>query len=156
MHPLPAAGTLENALALLPGTGHRFRQLYASLWQLPELPPRALELCRLRLAQRHRSATDWQRSEVNVGKASRADLSRWQESGAFSAAERACLAFTEVYAMDAQAITDELAAPVTQSLGEAGLVALVEALGLLDGCIRLNLVWQFPLPATADSTERSP
>jgi hypothetical protein len=54
------------------------------------------------------------------------------------------LAFTEVYAMDAQALTDTLAADVKTHFGDAGLVLLVEALGILDGMTRLSLLWQLP------------
>jgi alkylhydroperoxidase family enzyme len=79
----------------------------------------------------------------------REHLSNWDTDSRFSDAERACLAFTEVYAMDTQAITDELAAAVKLHVGDAGLVLLVEALGILDGRIRLSLLWQ--LPATVNS-----
>jgi hypothetical protein len=41
-----------------------------------------------------------------------------------------------MYGLDAQSITDELAASVSDHLGEAGLVFLIEALGCLDGRIR--------------------
>ncbi|HEY6132172.1 MAG TPA: hypothetical protein VIV27_09140, partial [Halioglobus sp.] len=74
-------------------------------------------------------------------------LTRWNSDHSFSAAERACLAFTEVYAMDAQAVTDELAAAVKAHFGDAGLVLLVEALGVLDGMTRLSLLWQLPVDA---------
>jgi acetylglutamate kinase len=46
--------------------------------------------------------------------------------------------------MDAQALTDEHAAEVKAHLGDAGLVLLVEALGILDGMTRLSLLWQLP------------
>ena len=39
--------------------------------------------------------------------------------------------------MDAQAITDELSAAVVAHYGEPGLVALIEALGFMDGRMRL-------------------
>jgi len=54
-----------------------------------------------------------------------------------SPAERAAIEFCEVYAMDAQAITDGLAAAVVEHVGEPGLVALIEALGFIDGRMRL-------------------
>ena len=46
--------------------------------------------------------------------------------------------------MDAQALTDELADAVKAHFGDAGLVLLVEALGILDGMTRLSLLWQLP------------
>ena len=54
-----------------------------------------------------------------------------------SPSERAAVEFAEVYAMDAQAITDDLARGVVAHFGEPGLVALIEALGFIDGRIRL-------------------
>jgi len=68
--------------------------------------------------------------------------SRWDTDPAFSDAERACVAFTEVYAMDAQAISDEQAFSVKTHFGDAGLVHLIEALGVFDGAIRLGQLWQ--------------
>jgi len=79
---------------------------------------------------------------VQEGK--REQLSNWDTDSRYSAMERACLAFTEVYAMDTQAITDELAEAVKLHVGDAGLVLLVEALGILDGRTRLSLLWQLP------------
>ena len=49
-----------------------------------------------------------------------------------------------MYAMDAQSITDEQARAVQHHHGDAGLVALVEALGVFDGMTRLSLLWQLP------------
>ena len=58
-------------------------------------------------------------------------LARWDTDKRFSDAERACLAFTEVYAMDAQALTDEHAEAVKSHFGDAGMVLLVEELELM-------------------------
>jgi hypothetical protein len=63
------------------------------------------------------------------------------------------LAFTEVYAMDTQALTDQHAQAVKRHFGDAGLVLLVEALGILDGMTRLSLLWQ--LPAKVDQSPAS-
>ena len=134
-------------MAILPDLASRFDCLYERLWQLPQIPATTLELCRLRLAQLHGSEADWQREEQPIAMARRAALPRWPEADAFTAAERTCLEFTETYAMDAQAITDEQAAAVVQHHGEDGLVALVEALGILDGMTRLSLLWQLPTRA---------
>lgn len=115
--------------------------LRASLWRQSHLPGAILELCRLRLAQLHRSAHDCAQVEFQLHEAQRAALDTWNSSGLFGAAERACLAFTEVYAMDAAALTDEQAAAVKAHFGDAGLVTLIEALGVFDGAIRVNLLW---------------
>jgi len=132
----------EAVIAELPGLAGPYRSLCQSLWTQPHLPPEVLELCRLRLAQLHRCDAEFARSEFPLPDARRAALARWESGEEFSAAERACLAFTEVYAMDAQALTDAHAEAVKQHFGDPGLVLLVEALGLLDGMARLALLWQ--------------
>lgn len=139
----------QSTIAVLPDLAAAYDALYQSLWTQPHLPAEILELCRLRLAQLHRCALELQRQECLVQDGKREHLSNWDTDSRFSDAERACLAFTEVYAMDTQAITDELAAAVKLHVGDAGLVLLVEALGVLDGRIRLSLLWQ--LPATVNS-----
>lgn len=135
----------NTTMSALPQIAAKFSALYQSLWSQPHLPPEVLEFCRLRLAQLHLCEVEWQRREVDVAARKRDALRQWDSDAQFSNAERACLAFTEVYAMDAQAITDELAQAVKDHYGDAGLVLLVEALGVLDGMTRLSLLWQLPI-----------
>lgn len=132
----------DDVLGLLPELAEPFDQLYRSLWQLPQLPASTLELCRLRLALLHRCDVEWQRECTPVSAGKKARLPHWPTAEEFSPEERACLEFTETYAMDVQAITDEQADAVKLHYGEPGLVALVEALGILDGMTRLSLLWQ--------------
>jgi hypothetical protein len=134
----------QSTIAVLPDIAAAYDTLYQSLWTQPHLPAQTLELCRLRLAQLHRSTVELQRQEYPVQEGKREQLSNWDTDSRYSALERACLAFTEVYAMDTQAITDELAEAVKLHVGDAGLVLLVEALGILDGRTRLSLLWQLP------------
>ncbi len=51
------------------------------------------------------------------------------------------LEFAEIYAQDPGALTDELADGVKRHFGEAGLVCLIEALGFIEGRIRLALMF---------------
>ena len=83
-----------------------------------------------------------QRHEIEISIEKFKRLPQWDTDPIFSPAERACLAFTEVYAMDTQALTDQHADAVKIHFGDAGLVLLVEALGILDGMTRLSLLWQ--------------
>lgn len=140
-----AGDNRASTLQELPEMASGFETLYRSLWTQHHIPPTTLELCRLRLAQLHRSAVDMRRSDCDIPANQRDTLTHWDSDGNFSAAERACLAFTEVYAMDVQALTDELADAVKSHHGDAGLVLLVEALGILDGMTRLSLLWQLPV-----------
>ena len=129
-------------LGILPDIAAPFTRLYQSLWSQPHLPAAVLELCRLRLAQLHGCEVEWQRSEVALAEGKRGSLARWDIDEEFSDAERACLAFTEVYAMDAQALADAHATAVKSYFGDAGLVLLIEALGIFDGMTRLSILWQ--------------
>jgi alkylhydroperoxidase family enzyme len=137
----------RTAMGVLPQVAASFDALYQSLWTQPHLPAEVLELCRLRLAQLHRSDVEWLRSGVAVDSRKRDGLRNWDSDRQYSDAERACLAFTEIYAMDVQAITDEAAQSVKDHFGEAALVLLIEALGVLDGMTRLSLLWQLPVDA---------
>lgn len=142
------ANTRDAVLETLPDYKAQFDALYGALWSLPQIPAPVLELCRLRLAQLHDCAAEWQREEVALPRAQRDELTRWHKSPAFSEAERACLEFTEVYAMDPASISDAQADAVKAHFGDAGLVALIEALGLFFGLTRLSLLWQLtPQPA---------
>jgi len=141
----------DQTLRVLPDIAATFDVLYQSLWTQPHLPAGILELCRLRLAQLHGSAVDMQRHDFEIPSDKRNNLTHWDTHHSISAAERACLAFTEVYAMDVQALTDEHAAEVKAHFGDEGLVLLVEALGILDGMTRLSLLWQFPAHTSEQS-----
>ena len=139
------ATSRDGVLALLPDIGSAYESLCAALWQQPHLPGEVLELCRLRLAQLHGSEVELSRSEVALAAAQRDALADWHREDAITAAQKACLSFTEVYAMDAGAITDEHAEAVKVHFGDAGLVMLIEALGVFDGMVRLSLLWRLPL-----------
>lgn len=132
----------EQIMARLPAIGEHFQSLRASLYQLAQLPPETVELCRLRLAQLHRSDTDFALQEYPLASDKREQLQNWHSATPFSAGERACLELTEVHAMDCSAVTDAQADAVKRHYGEAGLVALLQALGVFDGFIRLGLIWQ--------------
>lgn len=140
------------ALAALPDIAPAYEALYASLWSQGHIPSAVLELCRLRLAQLHNSAADIECEYVELPATKRSSLARWNTEPLYSEAEKSCIAFTEVYAMDAQSITDEHAAAVKVYYGDSGLVLLIEALGILDGRIRLGLLWQSMNSATGEGT----
>ena len=98
----------------------------------------------MRIAQLHQSQTEFQREEFRLSDVQRDGLSQWNKSDAFSAAQKACLAFAEVYAMDPQAISDEQAEVVKVHYGDSGLVALIEALGVFYGMTRVGQLWDLP------------
>lgn len=118
-----------------------FARLYAAFWGQSHLPSPVLELCRLRLAQLHGATVHFKHEEFEIEPAKKSALGRAESQEVFGAGEKACMAFTEVYAMDVQSISDELAEAVKANYGDAGLVTLIEALGIFDGLIRVDLLW---------------
>jgi len=134
---------LGQALAAGGTLLHAYDAVWETLWNQPYVPVAILELCRLRLAQLH----DFQ-SEVAVRYALVGDAKirsvldgRYIGDAGFTDAELAVLEITEVYAQDPAAITDDMAERVKLHFGEPGLVCLVEALGFIEGRIRLALMF---------------
>jgi alkylhydroperoxidase family enzyme len=148
----PGAEPLDRVFGLRPNLYEDFQRWSALFWEEGVLDPRILELCRLRVAQlhgceselriRHRPAIEAGLSEAKV-----AALQRASSDPAFSEVERACLAFSELFVADPNAITDEDARRVTEPLGPEGTVALVQALALFDGFARFRLMLDVEAPA---------
>lgn len=115
-----------------------FRQ---SFRELSQLPPYVLSLCKIRMSQLHSNTivNDGEELTEEMVKA----VSQWPESALFTDDEKACLEFTEMYALDVHAITDAQADAVKQYFGEPGLVALVQALGVFYAETRLGKLWGF-------------
>ncbi|MCR9106857.1 MAG: hypothetical protein NXI15_16300 [Gammaproteobacteria bacterium] len=130
-----------------------FDQLQAAVLEQAHVPAVTLSLCRLRVLQLHGIEVETPPGAASgqagsTGTAALADpqgrghcVGNWHREKIFSPAEKACLQFTEIYVMDVQAITDDMAADVKQHYGDAGLVVLIEALGLFDATARLQRLW---------------
>ncbi|MFK8020856.1 MAG: carboxymuconolactone decarboxylase family protein [Pseudomonadales bacterium] len=118
-----------------------FDNFYASFYQQAHIPPVVLELCRLRVAQLHKNAAEFRLQLCDVEFGQRDALVNWPSSEVFSEAQRSCLALAEVYSMDVHAISDAHTNAVKQHYGDAGLVALIQALGVFYGLTRMGQVW---------------
>lgn len=148
------ATPFEAAFGLRPNLFDDFRRFYALFWEARVLDPVLLELCRLRVAQihgcepelrlRYQPALDAGLSEEKI-----AALRDASHSPLYSEAERACIGFAELFAIDPHAIADADAARVVAALGEAGTVALVEALALFDGFARFRLMLGVEAPGAS-------
>ena len=113
-----------------------------------ETDPVVLELARLRiatllgangeLARRTAVARDAGVTEAKIDA-----LPSWPSSPLFDARERACLALTEQFAMDASGVTDEQVADVTEHLGADGCYAFVQAVSVLETFQRACLTLGF-------------
>ncbi len=123
-----------------------FADFRGSFSKLAQLPPNVLLLCQIRMAQLHGVGSHSGSSDARNALAKA--VSMWPDSEQFSEGEKACLAFAEVYAIDVHSITDAHANAVKQHFGEPGLVALVQALGVLYSEVRLGKLWGFNSPAT--------
>jgi alkylhydroperoxidase family enzyme len=140
----PGSTPLERALALSPRVGECFADLYRQVWCPPVADPVLLELARLRMAQllgsdadlrlRFKPAADAGLSETKV-----ADLPHWPTSPLFTEAERAVVAFAELFAIDAHAVGDEQCAAVTAALPRAAVAGLTLALAIFEATTRLRL-----------------
>jgi alkylhydroperoxidase family enzyme len=110
--------------------------------------PVLLELARLRaatllgataeLGRRSARARDAGLTEAKVG-----ELASWPTSPLYTPAERACLALTEQFVMDANGVTDSLVSAVTGHLGAEGCYTFVQALSVLEtfqrACLTLGI-----------------
>jgi alkylhydroperoxidase family enzyme len=137
------ADDFERVFALRPELFEAWRAFRDLFWTRRLVDPVLLELCRLRiagmlgarasLAARRPEARDAGLDESRI-----ALLDSWWTSDRFHDAERACLRFAEQFALDPKQISDADAAAVVALLGDAGMVAFVEALAIFDGFARFE------------------
>ena len=141
MSPLFTSLTLGDAVARAKGPAVAFESMWQALWSQPRVPAPLLELCRLRLAQLHGATAELEveNAAVKVTRTRRESVlrGRFATDGQFAPGEVAVLSLAEVYAQDPAAITDAMADEVKALYGEAGLIVLIEALGFIDGRIRM-------------------
>ena len=138
-----AASDWERVGARRPDALRALSDLVVAAWE--ETDPVLLELARLRIAtllghdgeraQRSARARDAGLTEETV-----AALAAWPTSPRFDDRERACLALTEQFVVDANGVTDDQVAHVTAHLGGPGCFAFVEAVSVLETFQRACLV----------------
>lgn len=130
-----------HAFALRPNLAAAWRDFAVRFWEDALVPTGVLELCRLRLGRLHGAELPDLCDAMHAARAGRdpvraAAIDRWWESDAFDPTEQACLRFAEQFALDPKQIPDGDAVAVVAALGDAGTVAFVEALAILDGFSR--------------------
>lgn len=144
---LPALATgdseLERVFALRGNLFAAWRAFVALLFARRLAPPVLLELVRLRVRQMHGlpvagSGRTSEALDAGWDESRCALLDAWWRSERFDATERACLRLAEQFVLDAKGVGDDEIAPVRAALGDAGVVALVEALALFDGFARFE------------------
>ena len=152
------APTFAETFGQRPNLYAAWQEFEALLWQADGARPEIYALCRRRLAQMNGAAVlpgSPDPPQINDHSDSNDDkehaLSTWRKSDLFSDLERACLAFAEQYAVDPSGISDEMARPVTEALGDAGTVAFVEALAIFDGFTRFCAMLEVGPDATGET-----
>ncbi len=123
-----------------------FEDVWRAIWNQPHVPSSTLELCRLNLARLHRAEAELAlrmplAQKLPEEKIAALRRENWMRDPRFSESERAVLSFTEWYHVDPQSIPDDVAGEVIARLGQSGFVALIEALGFIDGRIRVALMY---------------
>jgi alkylhydroperoxidase family enzyme len=118
----------------------------AAAWM--DTDPCLLELARLRVATLLGNTAELGRrtgmaQDAGLTEAKAAHVAAWPTSPLFTAGERACLALTEQFVIDANGVTDAQVGAVTDHLGPAGCYAFVEAVSVLEtvqrACLTLGI-----------------
>jgi len=136
------ASEFERAFRLRENLYEAWAELAALSWTKRLAPPVILQLLQLRVRQLHSvplgthrmsEAVDEGWDETRV-----AELAAWWKSARFDETERACLRLAEQFVLDSKGIGEAEVAPVRGALGDATVVALVEALAIFDGFTRFQ------------------
>ncbi len=141
---LPEGETDWNRLSsAFPEAFEALAGLFGAPWQ--DSDPALLELARLRIATLLQNEGELTRRsararEAGLSEAKVAELAAWPTSPLFTSKERACLALTEQFVMDANGVTEAQVAEVTEHLGGAGCYAFVEGLSAMETFQRACLV----------------
>ncbi len=130
---------------LRPEYAAAWREAEAALWDQDALSPELLEVCRLRIAQLLGVTPDRRDAgpgepRVQVDPALAARLPGWPTAPGFSAQQRACLGFAEQVLLDAQGVTDEMAAQVIEAVGDGGFLVLSYGCGFFETTLRARLL----------------
>jgi len=140
------SANLNDKLAVAGDAAAPFDDVWRAIWNQPHVPAPTLELCRLNLARLHRADAELamrtplarRLQEEKIASLLREE---WMTDPRFSEAERAVLNFTEWYHVSPQSIPDEVADAAIARIAQRGFVALIEALGFIDGRIRIALMY---------------
>ncbi len=140
---MSGVGSWDGLRALSPAAAGALSDVVAAAWDSTD--PALLELARLRIATLLGHSADLDRRtpravDAGLSEDKVREVASWPTSPRFTARERACLAFTEQFVIDANGVTDELVAEVTAHLGAAGCYAFTEAVSVLETFARACLV----------------
>jgi alkylhydroperoxidase family enzyme len=135
------ARTIESTLAAAPDAARNLADAYREAQAA--LEPRLFNLVRLRVAMM--LGCDAELDDADLI----AQLPLWPSSSAFSARERACLAFVEQFIIDVASMPDHLVDDVTHALGDIELIDFTHVLLAIEQRQRLTLAWHRVLRGAA-------
>ena len=136
----------DRLAALCPEAFGALSGLVGAAWA--ECDTVLLELARLRTAKLLGNTAELQRRsararEAGLTEAKLSEIAAWPTSPLFTPRERACLALTEQFVMDANGVTDAHVADVTEHLGPDGCYRFVQAVSVLEtfqrACLTLGI-----------------
>jgi alkylhydroperoxidase family enzyme len=142
---VPGASAVERVLGLRPDLHAEVATWYGHVWDPPVCDPVVLELVRLRLAQlqgcREQQAVRYALPrERGLSEDQASAVARWATDPAFSEAQRAALAFAELFVIDVHAVTDDDVETLRRHLSDVEIVGLCNALAVWDGFMRVRVL----------------
>jgi alkylhydroperoxidase family enzyme len=134
-----------DLLATRPELAEHRATMLDRLWRDSGVPPRLLELARLRVAVLvHDDVGSATRTPAAVAAGLDEDLvdalSAWPTDPRFTPTDRAALAVTEQFVVDCHGVTDAQVAALRDALGDRPTVGFLIALALFDGFSRASTV----------------
>lgn len=138
------ASRFERVLGLRPELLEGYRAFYGALWDEEVLPPRLLELCRLRIAGLNRCEAESTIAHIDSGVTieERTSLARGEMPDSVAEPERRVLDLASKLPFEIHAVEDGEMSALRDQLGDDGLVALMLALTLVDMNCRLRLLFE--------------
>ena len=135
---------LDAIYGLAPEAYARHQELVAHIWQPGLIDPVVLELCRLRIAQivrceRELATRTPAAAAAGLDEAKIAELPQWPSSPSYSDAERAAIAFAEMYVIDPGSVTDAQCAEVTARFTPPEVAVLTTAIAVFDAMARFQV-----------------
>ena len=131
-------------LAEHPAIAASLQAAHVAAWEVVD--PVVLELCRLRIAHLLGNTAELVvrtpgTTAAGLDETTVQQLPSWPTSSAFTARQRACLAFCEQSLIDVSNVTNEQTEAISAELGVQGLADFVSALLVIEQRQRLRLAW---------------
>ena len=147
---VPGTNDLDRVWGLRPDFYQEFMKDHSRA--IARVAPVILELCRLRLAQlfecRFSQALRYKRAtEAGLTEKKIAEIPRHYASQLFTAQERCCIEFAEMFALGASNIADADVKKLEDAIGAEAMIYFLKALNVMDQLQRSMSAFRFEPPA---------